>query len=1187
MTTTTVKRFTATGTNDKAAAFTVDSQIMDYIEPARTFGAGDLAEVTASRRYQPTVVALPDHRQAPVGPMVLTLGNNERLRLVRRVPGGRAGLSANWETIDLSAGFAQIARGRVTAFAAAWTAADAITVAVAVESDDESRRSRILIAYDLSSRRTDWSKIPWINYGSRDRLVIDGMRVVREPDGTWMTVMSAGGDGVLKNTHVIRQGSPESFQDHGLVYSTATDVVDIADFQVGAIRDGAALHVLGANHDHVGTLLSRKVPVLAPGGTPVATPVLTFGCPEGARRLALGLAREKRGADLYVGGSGVWRLGTQEFGRQEYARFQAVIPAGAAEGVEHLVVAEAEDGAATVWALDGQGRVVMTSRRAGQADWEVPLPLRSGVREIAPVPGDRYLTSSVLVVYQTGRASHLWRDVQGVWQEEAIVVADTDRASNVVTFQTVVTLLDENEMPRGGAKVRIGASVASTLVVNGRSHFVCPGHDAVVTAPFDGRITIVNRALSFSPATYRLTVQGWRRAIDINPACALYARIATLTAQELRDAKTAGGAPLLGADYRTGAQAGSVDALLQSMQKAAAIVTGKGGGRDGVWLVDEGQAMSSRVDPASLPDGYAWGLAADGQGALRALDAEAARRLAGQAGGASAGAFGVNLSISDIWESFLSGAKKAVSFIIRKAADVVEFICEVGGRIGRFIVRTVEEIGAFFKWAWEAIKTAAEDAWNFLKFLFDWGDIIAVRDKLKEMIDDQLRGMTTQILGLKDRVGPTFDAGLKAVREMAAQQGLAPSAESLRKPGDGSLKKAEQSNRGVKESAVSSGPGAWIMDQFAALSNALITIEMPPSSAPDIDLGAIFSRQLERLTDLCSTIGGDVGQIFEGKSPSLSDLDLEKIKRLVIAVTLRIAEGAIAVTRDVTFLLIDLLASLVDIFRRMLFARVRIPLIEKLWELATGEKIDASFSIIDVTLLPAAVLGTITFKLVFPRQDIKEVLTQRLPAGEVFGAQSSGLMTLLYFIKDVAGTFLSFVSVTMDAVPAMAEQVTQSATSKWEWFCWSASVATHVLGVKTVTSKWSKSKVVRDAEGLIWIAGAVQLAARYGKLAAAPMAAASYSTLGKGIAALEVVCAVIKVVAKTSAWVADRDGTYAPLELVQFYAATITKGAMNAARLDDDPASRGIIVVCAMAGGLFLDLGCGLTYNCLSYTKSA
>ena len=239
MTTPKVKRYATTDSKSKPASFTVDNQIMDHIEAARTFGVADLAETNASRRYQPSVIAIPDFRQVPVGPMVLTLGNDQRLRLVRRVASGRGELPAGWESVDLSGGFAHLAKGAVTAFAAAWTAKDAITIAVAVESDEPSKRSRILIAYDVSSKSGNWSSLPWVNYGCRDQLRVDGMRVVREADGTWMTLLSAGG-GILQNAYVIRQGTPESFQTDGRVFSTATDVVDIADFQVGAIRQGAA-----------------------------------------------------------------------------------------------------------------------------------------------------------------------------------------------------------------------------------------------------------------------------------------------------------------------------------------------------------------------------------------------------------------------------------------------------------------------------------------------------------------------------------------------------------------------------------------------------------------------------------------------------------------------------------------------------------------------------------------------------------------------------------------------------------------------------------------------------------------------------------------------------------------------------------------------------------------------------------
>ena len=880
------------------------------------------------------------------------------------------------------------------------------------------------------------------------------------------------------------------------------------------------------------------------------------------------------------------RLAATDIGKQEYAEFQKVISGEEAEGVEHVVVAEAGNGAATVWALDGQGRLLMTSRPTGTSEWEPALSLRSEVREIAPVSGDKHLTTSVLVVYKKGQAGYLWRDSKGIWQEEIITVADYRQAASLLTFQTVVTLRDDADLPRGNIKVRIGASVASTLIVNGHSHFVCPGHDASVEVPFDGKISIINRALSFSPATYRLKVPNWPRAIDINPAFALYESFGKLSAQDLRAAKTPSGEPLLGKDYCSGNKKDAVDTLLLSLRKAAELMTSKGG-NDGVWQVEEKQDYSSKLNAGTLPDDYCWGLASDAKGGLNALDAAAAKSLAARAGRASAGAFGVNLSISDIWESFLNGAKKAVSFVIRKAADVVEFICDIGGKVGRFILNTIEEIGAFFKWVWQAIKAKAEEAWNFLKFLFDWEDIIAVRDKLKEVLEDQLKELASQILKLKDKVGKTFDDGLAAVRKLAREHNVPASREELRKPGSGAMVKAQKSSGDVRDSVTNSGPGSWIMDQFSALSKSLITIDLPESSVAPIDLEGLFRNQLTRLSDLCGTIGADVDRIFGPKGPSLRDIDFDKIKSLILSVTLRIGEAALAATKDLAMALIDALASLVDIFRRIMFARVRIPLIEKLWELATGKKENLSFSIADVTLLPAAVLGTITFKLVFPRQDIKKVLKARLPTGSVYGAQSDKLVVLLYFLKDVAATFIGFLSIVMDSGAAMAEQITQSATSTWEWFCWTSSAIAHILAGPSIKHSRNPPALTVLGETLIWMVGNVQIVVRYAKISSAQIAAGAYTALAKGVAAFEVICGIIKIISKTMAYLADREGGYAALELTQYYANTATKVVLNGARLVDDPQTKGLMVVGALAAELFLSLGAGLTHNCLSYTAAA
>ncbi|SHO67234.1 hypothetical protein SAMN02745172_03907 [Pseudoxanthobacter soli DSM 19599] len=1165
-------RFEAVDTDGKPMQFTVGTEIMDYIEPARTFGREDLADLSAKGRFQPRVIAIPDQRQQPLAPMVLTLGNRNRLSLVRRTAGGAAE-SASWESIDLSAGLATMADGPVQAFGAAWTEDDRMTVAVAVGTGDGGRQSHVFVAYDLDSRTTDWSAISWVDYGRRGGLAVDAIRVLRDGRGVWTVVLSAGDD--RQNAYLIRSDLPRSFADGALVFSVATDLERISDFQVGGLERRGVLHVLGAaTRRGEGTLFARPLPLLVQAGNPETTSVYTFRCPDGAKVLALGLDRPAVGADLYIGGNGVHRIPATQFLYQEDADIEMVISPSIADRVQRLLVTESPDGAATAWALLEDGRLVTVPRAGPNADWGTPLVLRDDVVEIAPTHGDGALTGSVLVVYGRGRAAHLWRDAAGIWQEMDISVADPQEAAAITCFATNLGVCDGAGVPLPAVRVRVRASVPSCLVINGRSYAVGPDRAATVTTGLQGSVTIFNRAVSFSPATYRIEVDGLAASLDINPGAALYRRFGTITAEDLRKAKDGSGTGyLLGDDYRSGGQTAAVDSFVTALRQAATLATATDGAVPGVRLVKADAPFSSEISAAALPDGYGWGVAGDGKGGLQTVTGRDAVHLSVEAASGGAAFQRLGSSLSDLFEGLWNNIKDAVSFVVRKVGDVVEFVCTIAGKVKSFVLSTLEEIGGFFKWAWGGIKTGVEKAWNFLKFLFDWDDIIAVRNKLADMIDADLVAIRRQVLNLKTVVGPAFDTALSAIRAKGAEFGVRPSDRSVLAPGAGTIARAQKPG-GVKDEVLGGGPGAWVMDQLSSLGRQIIDIELPPSDESADIFTRLAEEQLENLAALSKDLGRDFSEIFGDRGFSLADLDVEKIQKIVIAVCIRIAEAATAAMKSVVLALIDVLAGLIGAFRDILFMRIRVPFIAKLIKLATGKTVDVSARLIDIALLPPAILTTVTYKIVFGQAPIGEVVKGTLPAVNIPTAQSGDLVNKLWFIKDVGATYASFVSIMLDAPAALTPVPAQQLATKLQWFSWGLGFVGHIAGTNPLTNSKATPGLTRSCQELIFVAGLIQYGVRYEKLKTV-MTPPAYQSFVMIQAGVESVCYGLQLFTAIVGYVADddsRDG----LALVQFCGRTASQGVMQACRLVEEPETKSSMIVGAMAANLFLNLGVGV-----------
>src|SRR5690242_6002126 len=82
-----VDSFASTDQDGNPVRFTVSTEIIDYIAPARAFGKEDLAALDAHGRFQHRMIAIPDRRSAVTHPIVLTINKDSGLFLVRNPEG--------------------------------------------------------------------------------------------------------------------------------------------------------------------------------------------------------------------------------------------------------------------------------------------------------------------------------------------------------------------------------------------------------------------------------------------------------------------------------------------------------------------------------------------------------------------------------------------------------------------------------------------------------------------------------------------------------------------------------------------------------------------------------------------------------------------------------------------------------------------------------------------------------------------------------------------------------------------------------------------------------------------------------------------------------------------------------------------------------------------------------------------
>jgi phospholipase C len=202
--------------------------------------------------------------------------------------------------------------------------------------------------------------------------------------------------------------------------------------------------------------------------------------------------------------------------------------------VNHLSVADAEDGSAAVWALLQSGYLFVSQRHAGSADWEPPVRVQKGVQDIAAVRGDKHTSTSLLLVKDDGNASFILRNaVSQVWQESPLLVAHPNRTTTVRSYETKLRLLDKAGKPYVDTKVKLSASVLTSVIVNKRNVFIGPELNAEVEPDANGEIVVYDRARSFAPALYRFVIPGVAEPLDVHPGGRIRGPFASLTGRPI------------------------------------------------------------------------------------------------------------------------------------------------------------------------------------------------------------------------------------------------------------------------------------------------------------------------------------------------------------------------------------------------------------------------------------------------------------------------------------------------------------------------------------------------------------------------------------------------------------------------------------------------------------------------------
>ncbi|TWU00801.1 hypothetical protein [Stieleria varia] len=998
MNTPNVSRLSVTDNDGKPASLTISTDIVDYVESARTFGREDLSDPNADGRFQRRMVAIPDKQGDVVTPMVLTISSSAGLYLVRK--DGTSGDGDGWRLIDVDDSIEAMVgyKPRIRTFNAAWTDEDQVAIVVAFD-DQTSERSRVFVAYNLSTRNTDWQNIAWQDLGTREDVRVEGIRVLSDGKGGWRVVL-AGDRGPNDMLYLLDSQDAKPFAK-STVFNPAVTLDEIFDFDAAMHpTQGPGIAVLGTNG---GTRDLSFRPFPTPE-IPIP-PVVPLPCPSGATVIESGLTRpvgrsgRLHATNLYISGEGTYLIEAAELRNQEEAAVTEIVSPSVAAQTQDLVVAENSDGSAVVWTVGQGGRLVMVRKSGEQnAPWSTPLSLRNDVVAIAPVHGDDHTTTSLLTVYRDGHAAFLSREQgpSGQWQERRLSVATPEDAIRITCYGTSFRLLDSSGIPIPEKSVSVSASTLSSVVVNGKSAFIGPNLTVTATTDLNGSINVYDRVSSLTPAVYRFQSETLSEAIDVNPSGGVQERLRSMTGDELRGATITNpdgrSESLLPAEYKAGGQlSAQVDAVAQAMQQVAKLSVTTTGQKlpAGVTKAATTASYSSQLNTASIPDGFRMGIQTTAQGVIT-MENDVINGLINA--GEAVGSFFADIgeSIADFFEGIGAKIKEGLQFVMAKVEKGLEFICKIGNQVKRFLVDTLEQLGGMLTWLWDQVKTGLEKVWEYLKFVFDWQDIIIARNVMVTATGEAITYVEGCVDELKDKTEDGFNKVIADIRRWQAEIGVPSVKLNPDEAGGGfgkQLMDGLSSVGDVIDKITGNSVIGWVMEKATGLMDEIITIESENPSALAMKtakdfVGGLISDEINNVMSLWQQLAADIVSIVGREVPSRESISFEMIQNLIIAVGADLVVGFLESVKDLVVRTLELIRGLIEVVRSAVFAKIRFPFIEKIIKLFSPESdVDVSFRLVDAFMLMLAVPSTIAYKLIFNEAPFKKGQTLNLPLG--------------------------------------------------------------------------------------------------------------------------------------------------------------------------------------------------------------
>jgi uncharacterized protein YgiM (DUF1202 family) len=312
----------------------------------------------------------------------------------------------------------------------------------------------------------------------------------------------------------------------------------------------------------------------------------------------------------------------------------------------------------------------------------------------------------------------------------------------------------------------------------------------------------------------------------------------------------------------------------------------------------------------------------------------------------------------DIFEA----VKNCVSFVITEAKQGLAVIVNFVDGAVKWIVDTAQKAVAFVEGIFERIGMAIEEVIKWLRYVFDWGDILKTRDEINKIITEVFKFVSDKLVPVAQaRVTDFFQAQRRALK--ASMNAAIKALGGI--PGDGSSTSQTSSSNplgGVSDTV------EWVLAKIFPSGNvSLLALE-------GVDTGDIIVRVEKFQNEVLMQEFEKLEALPEGLAEAFSTLiknPAEPLKAVadLLKVICEQLDGLLNLGEKIANGFLGFLADLISEFEKLINAKITIPFISDILKLLkelkfySGETdFNSGFTLLDVTSLIVAVPFTAIYK---------------------------------------------------------------------------------------------------------------------------------------------------------------------------------------------------------------------------------